>query len=488
MRKGILGLLAYCLAGLPAAQAQSFPTGDYQEPLPIQNPGMRYGPAPFPAPVTYPNSKFPGYQAPPSAPSFVPMPPPATPYPFGAQTSYPGPRPGMNPITPVQSPPSEEFMPPPPLPKDYQSTDGADSEPGSSHDGSPTEPYLVGPESAWRTRKGYTVYGSLEYLYWHTKAQPVPAGLSLSLSDPNAVPETSSQGMSGARILLGTWLTDRQDWAFEGGYFFLAQRTATATQSFPANPNILNLPIFAGIDSESASFSTFTNLWGTEGNLRYEICKSDQGHFGWYLDLLGGFRYVDLSENMTLSNSTTFSTAPVFLSNATVTTSDSFGTHNHLFAGQFGAETGVNLGRFNVNFVTKLALGDNRETVVINGATQVMGNQNQVLGNFTTPGGFFTQPSNIGSYIHNQFSVVPEIGVNLGFKVSEHCRLAVGYSFLGFVNVVRPGGQIDVTAGGATRPSLGFLGGPGTPAPAFNGFNETSFWAQGVNFMVEFSY
>ncbi len=146
------------------------------------------------------------------------------PNPYGVPPSYPGPRAGMNPITPVQSPPSDEFMPPPPLPKDYRSTDGTDSEPGSGHDGAPSEPYLVGPESTWKTRKGYTVYGSLEYLYWHTKAQPVPTGLSLSLSDPNTLPQTSSQGLSGARVLLGTWLTDRQDWAFEGGYFFLAQR------------------------------------------------------------------------------------------------------------------------------------------------------------------------------------------------------------------------------------------------------------------------
>ena len=288
--------------------------------------------------------------------------------------------------------------------------------------------------------------------------------------------------------MIGTWLTDRQDWAFEGGWFFLAQRTDKTPQSFPANPNILNLPIFAGIDSENTLFSTFTNLWGAEGNIRYEIFKCNNGNFGAYLDVLGGFRYVDLSENMTINNSTTFSTAPTLLSNATVTTSDLFGTHNHLFAGQFGAEVGGNWNRFTASFFTKIAMGNNYETVVVNGVTQVVGNTNQVLGNFTAPGGFFTQPNNIGSYIHNQFSVVPEFGVNLGFKVSDHWRLAVGYDFLSYVNVVRPGNQVDVTAGGATRPSLAFLGGPGTPLPAVPALTQSTFWAQGINLMVEFSY
>ena len=42
MRNGILGLLAYCLTGLSAVRRpQSNAPGDYQEPLPIQNPALK---------------------------------------------------------------------------------------------------------------------------------------------------------------------------------------------------------------------------------------------------------------------------------------------------------------------------------------------------------------------------------------------------------------------------------------------------------------
>ena len=188
---------------------------------------------------------------------------------------------------------------------------------------------------------------------------------------------------------------------------------------------------------------------------------------------------------MTINGSTQYSSSPVLLSNAQVNTSDYFGTHNNLFAGQIGADAGFNLGRFTVNVFSKVALGDNRETVVINGNTQVSSAPG--LGNINTAGGFYAQPSNIGQYRRDEFSVLPEAGINLGFKISEHLRLAAGYTFVYFSNVVRPGDQVDGTAGGATRPPLSFLGGP-HPQPVFNNFNETSFWAQGINFMVEVNY
>src|SRR5205823_6299455 len=102
----------------------------------------------------------------------------------------------------------------------------------------------------------------------------------------------------------------------------------------------------------------------------------------------------DLSENLTLNSSTQFGAAPALLSGALVTTSDSFGTHNHAFAGQIGTDAGFRWGRWSLDLHTKVGFGDNRETVLINGNTRV--SAPPALGNFAVPGGFFAQPSNIG--------------------------------------------------------------------------------------------
>ena len=209
---------------------------------------------------------------------------------------------------------------------------------------------MVGPMGTWKPSKGYSFYGSADYIFWYVKRQPLPANLSLSLSDPNNVPSLHTKGDSGGRFFVGSWLTDRQDLALEGGYFFLGSGTSNNAQIFPGSA-VSNRPIFDGINSESTLLSATTNFMGAEANLRYQACRWDfsgadcppnrrtSGHF----DLLGGFRFADLSESLLLNNTTQFGTAPVLLSNATLATSDSFGTHNHLFAGQLGADAAYHL-------------------------------------------------------------------------------------------------------------------------------------------------
>jgi hypothetical protein len=358
----------------------------------------------------------------------------------------------------------------------------------------PSEPYLVGPVGTWKPSKGYWFYGSADYLFWWVKGQPLPSNLSLSLSSPTTVPDLTAHGLDGGRFFLGMWLSERQDLGVEAGYFFLGARTATETQNFPGSA-ITQKPIFDGIAAEMSQITSSATLWGSEANVRHEWWRTTLGasepgasatghaHPSLHLDFLGGFRYVDLSENLTINSSTQFGTAPVLISNALVNTSDSFGTHNHLFAGQIGAEAGVRWWRFGFDVFSKVALGDNHQTVVINGNTAASA---PLIGNITTPGGFFAQPSNIGRLSRDRFGVLPEAGANLTFALGDHCRLGVGYTFLYFANVVRPGSQIDPTAGGATRPPIFFLGGP-RPSPVFN-FTESGFWAQGLSATLEISF
>ena len=52
-------------------------------------------------------------------------------------------------------------------------------------------------------------------------------------------------------------------------------------------------------------------------------------------------------------------------------------------------------------------------------------------------------PTNIGEFNRNVFSVVPEVGRNVGYQLTDHIRTFVGYNFLYWSNVIRPGDQID---------------------------------------------
>ena len=102
------------------------------------------------------------------------------------------------------------------------------------------------------------------------------------------------------------------------------------------------------------------------------------------------------------------------------------------------------------------------------------------------PGGLLALPgSNIGRFSKDRFAVVPEVGLNLGYQVTESVRAFVGYDFLYLSDVVRAGNQIDtrVNTNQLQRPMV--AGGPTAPAFTFNG---SDFWAQGLNFGLEFRY
>ena len=86
------------------------------------------------------------------------------------------------------------------------------------------------------------------------------------------------------------------------------------------------------------------------------------------------------------------------------------------------------------------------------------------------------------------FAVVPEVGVNVGYQITESLRLFAGYSFIGWSDVARPGDQIDVGLNPNLIPTSATFGAPGGPPRPALAVQRTDFWAQGVNFGVEWRY
>ena len=82
--------------------------------------------------------------------------------------------------------------------------------------------------------------------------------------------------------------------------------------------------------------------------------------------------------------------------------------------------------------------------------------------------GFLAGPINIGHHTRNVFSVVPEIGFNVGYQVTEHVRLFAGCNFLYWTQrrspriANRPDGQPQLFAGRSPPPAIANTG----PRPA----------------------
>jgi hypothetical protein len=82
------------------------------------------------------------------------------------------------------------------------------------------------------------------------------------------------------------------------------------------------------------------------------------------------------------------------------------------------------------------------------------------------------------------FAVAPEATISVGYQICENVRAYVGYNFLYISDVARPANQIDRAVNTSFLPPPS----PTLPVrPAFV-FKGTDFWAQGINFGLEFRY
>src|SRR5262249_20905232 len=99
-----------------------------------------------------------------------------------------------------------------------------------------------------------------------------------------------------------------------------------------------------------------------------------------------------------------------------------------------------------------------------------------------------TAPSNIGTYHRSRFSFVPELGLTLNYQFTSWMRGIIGYNFMYWSDVMRPGDQIDRRVNVANQ-----FGGTGVPqgnSPLFPmPINRGSdFWAHGLNIGLMFTF
>ncbi len=357
-----------------------------------------------------------------------------------------------------------------------------------------------------------------EYLLWWVQRGPLPLPLVSTPREPvsGALAENPQSivlfptdglnygALSGGRFTAGWWVDQHAVVGLEASGFFLGSSTTRTSFSsdFNGSPR-LDIPIFnAGTGQEDAvelstpgettgrvDIASSTRLWGVEGNVYLNLYRDNRFSF----DLLAGFRYLDLREVLTINtNTAALDLAEVafggefFGAPAAITTSDQFGTRNHFYGGQLGARAEWTYGRLYFNVLGKVALGDTHQV------SEVIGNSSLLIGGVpaaTLPGGIFAQPTNMGRFAGDDFAVVPEVSVKLGWRLSGNLGVFAGYNFLYWSRVLRPGNQIDRVVNDTTLPTSNVFGAAeGDLSRPMRLFNASGFWAQGVNFGVELRF
>lgn len=346
---------------------------------------------------------------------------------------------------------------------------------------------------------------SAEYLLWWIKDSPAsPTLLStgvLGESDFSTVlggREYDLGPQQGGRFTASYRLTP--DWTIEGIGFFLPSTpvTKTVSSSGAINSQRLVVPSFRVDEgrefrltianptefSGSARESLRSGMSGAELNVGRKVAAGA----GWRVDVLGGFRYLRLQEELSFAASSVGLEEPdIFMP------TDVFAVDNQFFGGQLGVKADYRWGGWFVQGTARVALGVMRQSIDITGS--LLTND---FNDFGAPqvfaGGLFALPTNIGHHHRDRFAVVPEVGLKLGYRLTPWAAVFVGYTFLYANKVVRPGDQIDRTIN--TTQAMTFQA-PQTPPPtlALQGearpavrFRESDVWMQGLSVGVSFSF
>jgi hypothetical protein len=306
-------------------------------------------------------------------------------------------------------------------------------------------------------------YGQAEYLLWWTRGSQLPPLVTTTV-DPKqpgglAGPGTpvliggqtvSGDIRSGGRFLMGTWLLEDHLLGVEVQGLFLEN----TNQQYQADLTLLTPPN-VGAQSVTANSS----FWGLAADVRTSLSYTPSYHF----DALLGYRTLALNENLNLSEEAVTSLVPF----GTRVGGDRFATNNQFHGVRLGAEAGYTDKGWSVDLRGSLAVGYNVQSVDISGLTVTS------LPTTVYPTGMLAASSNSGNHNHSSLGVVPEVGLRVGYQLTERLRAYAGYDLVYWTNVLRPGDQIDraISQGRPTVP-----------------FTSSDFWAQGVVFGQELRY
>jgi hypothetical protein len=367
---------------------------------------------------------------------------------------------------------------------------------------------------------------SLEYLLWFRKSRDIrrPEFFTTQVGAPSptdmATPSMEKNRLrTGIRATVGYWFpecdtdpvlealgVDLKSSSVEFSGFVLGKRTQTVEDNrspvllrpfFDLNDRFPNAVVVAapGLGTGTIALASKNDVWGLEADYRRNICSNPPGS-DFRVDILGGFRYLNVDTNLRINRQTAYNPTinplffPAFVQFAgnRIHEAESFDTNNDFY----GAELGLTVRWYpckNVEVTSdvKLALGAVVQEIDIEGAQLRTFPDGQTV---ASRGALLALPSNIGHHERTRFGQVPEVNFNVRVPVNDYLTFFGGYSWIFVHSVVQAGRQIDpviditqipIFPGAATA----FPTGQARPQVPFR---DNNFWMQGLNIGAEIAW
>ncbi len=355
-----------------------------------------------------------------------------------------------------------------------------------------------------------------DYLIWWTNGVKLPPLVTTSPSG-TAVEEAGvlgyantnilfgnstvfSEGRSGYQGTIGAWLDDCHTWGVEFDYFAIGDASDGFSQTSNGS-TILARPFYNTETGKQASelvaypdvvegtvsANASESFWSAGVMMSYNICSCDScsgcdscaDPCGPPLlnccraDLLVGFRHYNLRDSLNVTEDLR-DTSDEPTADTTYVIHDNFKASNHFYGSELGLRTKLYRGRWSLDVLTKIAIGNNHQTVTIDGTTAITA-PDEATKNYNS--GILAGSTNSGKYQADSLTLIPQLGLELGYQVNNNLRAYLGYRVLYWSAVARAADQVDLNLDPRNfpPPTAG-----GLAFPAYPG-DVSSFWAQAIN-------
>jgi hypothetical protein len=339
-----------------------------------------------------------------------------------------------------------------------------------------------------------------ELLGWATKGQQLPPLLTSGSSTVFGDETTHDELRLGGRLTIGWWCDWQKINGIEGYYFGLdgkdiefltsgngIDNLARPTVDVLGNPTEVLIDVPGEIDG-IIDFKVDMEFSGAGAIWRHALSGGSHHR----VDLLAGYRYARLFDQLVANESLTVLASPnssrftAYPAGTTIDRFDAFRSENEFHGGEVGLMGHWQKSRWSFQMLGKVALGGTRSNVTIDGGTVVV---DPTTGPPPVPelfsGGVLALSSNVGDYTEQELAVMSEVGVSMKYDLTHSLRASLGYTFIYWSRVQRALERIDLTVDDAQLPPNVATG--SETRPSFS-FDDTSFWAQGLNFGLEYQF
>lgn len=303
------------------------------------------------------------------------------------------------------------------------------------------------------------------------------------------------QARLGGRLSVGGWIGANR--ALEGYYLYVGDDDS-GDYSFTSvlGDPILGRPFFntrdqvedsllTGFPDEVDGTTTIdsdSQLQSAGLLLRHVLKEGPCGR----LDLLTGYRYLQFSDSIVIRDDlVNQDPGGLFQQGSEIDIMDAFYADNQWHGGDVGLAMTVDRGRWSWDVLTKLGIGANMRHSQVSGRTTVT---DPGGASATDDAGLLAGYTNSGSTRRRDISLIPELNLNLRYRVTDRFSVGAGYTLLFVTRVLRAGDMIDRNVNPDQFPIFGGgqgFAGPQTPA---HQLEDSTLRAHGLSILAELHY